>query len=67
MTKQEFKILWESNDDGGGITFNDIANCAKEWGLYNYPRTCSIDMVRYKVLKTANTNDAESYNPNNYE
>lgn len=28
MTKEEFKVRWESNENGGGITFNDIANCA---------------------------------------
>jgi hypothetical protein len=32
MTKQEFKERWESSPDGGGITFDDIAKCAKEWG-----------------------------------
>lgn len=33
MTKQEFKVRWESDANGGGITFNDIANCAGSWGV----------------------------------
>lgn len=28
MTKAEFKRRWESDPDGGGITFDDIADCA---------------------------------------
>lgn len=31
MTKDEFKARWESNEDGGGINFDDIAECAKAW------------------------------------
>ena len=63
MTKEEFKKRWESNDEGGGITFDDIAACAQEWGLYAAPKTAQIDMVRYKVLKTANTNDYQEFYP----
>lgn len=33
MTKAQFKKRWDSNEDGGGITFDDIARCAVEWGL----------------------------------
>ena len=58
MTKEEFKTRWESSDDGGGIIFNDIAKCAVDWGL-----TKPIFDVLYAVLKAANTNDAEKYNP----
>lgn len=32
MTKEEFKTRWESNDEGGDITCNDIAECAKAKG-----------------------------------
>ena len=36
MTKKDFKELWESNDDGGGITNQDVANCAIEWGHHRF-------------------------------
>lgn len=32
-TKEEFKKLWEADDEGSGITYDDIADCAKAWGL----------------------------------
>lgn len=63
-TKEEFKRLWEANDNGSGITFDDIADCAKAWGISSSPRTRPIDEIRYQVLKAAQTNDAEDYNPN---
>lgn len=61
MTKQEFKHRWESNDNGGGITFDDIAECAKAWGIASTPRIMQIDCVRYMVLKAAGTDDAEEF------
>jgi hypothetical protein len=61
MTKQEFKQRWESNDNGGGITFNDIAECAEAWGIARTPRIKQIDRVRYMVLKAAGTDDAEEF------
>jgi len=61
MTKEEFKSKWESNDSGGGITFNDIADCAKEWGICSNPCTQQLDYVRYRVLKESNVVDAEEY------
>ena len=63
MTKEEFKQRWERDERGDGITFEDIANCAKEWGLFATPRTQHIDLVRYAVLNTANVEDAEEYAP----
>ena len=63
MTKQEFKQRWESNDDGGGITFDDIAECAKAWCIASTPRIMQIDRVRYMVLKAAGTDDAEEFAP----
>lgn len=63
-TKEDFKQLWEANDNGSGITFDDIADCAKAWGISSSPRTRPIDEIRYQVLKAAQTNDAEEYNPN---
>lgn len=61
MTKEEFKTKWESGDDGGGITFNDIANCAESWGICSRPRTMRMNTVRYLVLKAAGTEDAEDF------
>lgn len=63
MTKQEFKKRWESNDNGGGITFNDIADCAIAWGISPAPKALPIDRVRYLVLRAAGTSDAEDYAP----
>lgn len=67
MTKEEFKTRWESSDDGGGITLNEIANCAIKWGINSRPKTSDINKVFYAVLKAANTNDFEEYNPINVE
>lgn len=64
FTKEEFKRLWEATDNGSGITFDDIADCAKAWGISSSPRTRPIDEIRYKVLIAAQVNDAEEYNPN---
>jgi hypothetical protein len=63
MTKEEFKARWESDDNGGGIDYGDIADCAKAWGLFSQPKTCRIDVVRYRVLAAAGTVDAEEYKP----
>ena len=63
MTKEEFKRRWEKDENGDGITFDDIADCAKAWGLFPIPRICQIDKVRYAVLKTAGTNDCEDFKP----
>ena len=52
MTKEEFKKLWEADEDGSGITFDDIADSAKEWGLFDYPKRCDINIVRYMKAYT---------------
>ena len=62
-TKEKFKELWEANSCGSGITYDDIADCAQAWGISSNPRTHLVDEVTYKVLKAAQTNDAEEYNP----
>lgn len=62
MTKDEFKRRWESDDNGGGITFDEIAECAQAWGLCARPRTRRMPDVLYQVLKAAGTVDAEDYN-----
>ena len=67
MTKIEFKKRWESDGDGGGITFDDIADCAKEWGICGVPRIVEINEITHLVLKAANTNDAEDYAPQKLE
>lgn len=63
-TKKDFKRLWEANEHGSGITYDDIAECAQAWGISSHPRTRPIDEITYKVLKSAQVNDAEEYNPN---
>ena len=62
-TKEEFKRLWEANKYGSGITYDDIADCAKAWGISSDPRTRHIDEIAYSVLKAADVSDAEEYNP----
>ena len=63
MTPKQFKKRWESDTSGGGITFDDIADCAQSWGLAITPRIQPIDKVRYMVLKAAGTTDAEEFAP----
>lgn len=63
MTKEEFRARWDGDDNGGGISYNDIADCAVAWGLFSRPKTSHIFNVRYQVLKAAGTVDAEEYNP----
>jgi hypothetical protein len=53
MTKKEFKAKWESDEDGGGITFDDIAECAKAWGISARPRTRNMEAVVSEVLLAA--------------
>ena len=66
MTPQQFKERWESSDDGDGITFGDIVECATEWGVTNCRDILPIDAVRYLVLKAAGVNDTENYRPNTF-
>lgn len=63
MTKNEFKRRWESGPDGDGITFEEVAACAKEWGLSGTPMIRPMAEIRYKVLKAAGTSDAEEWKP----
>lgn len=53
MTKAEFCKRWDSGDDGGGITFDDIADCAKEWGICAKPKIRPINEVTDRVVKAA--------------
>jgi len=56
-TKEKFKELWDSDEDGGGITYEDIIDCAKDWGLSDDAPKTHITMVMYKVLKAADCKD----------
>ena len=53
MTKEEFRKRWDSDDNGGGITFDDVADCAKAWGLFSTPRICDINKVLKAVVNAA--------------
>lgn len=53
MTKAQFKKRWDSNEDSKGITFDDIAQCAIDWGLVRNPRIHRIDMIVDMVIKAA--------------
>lgn len=53
MTKKEFKKRWDSDDRGGGITYDDIAKCAIAWHLCDKPKTMNIDVVKRLVTKAA--------------
>lgn len=66
MTKEEFKRRWEKDERGDGISFNDIAKCAEEWGLFAFPRMMQMDQVRYAVLRAAGTVDAEDFKPEEF-
>lgn len=52
MTKEKFKERWDT-EDGGGITFDDIAECAILWGLFSKPKTLPIFKVANTVLVAA--------------
>ena len=67
MEKSVFKKRWESDKNGGGITFEDIADCAVEWGIATKPKTMEMGLVRYQVLKAAKTCDAEDFKPDDRE
>lgn len=60
-TKEEFKMMWESEDCT--ITFEDVADCARAWGISSHPTTKHMDSMRYKVLCAALIDDAEEYRP----
>lgn len=53
MTRSNFKKRWESDDNGGGITFDDVAECAKAWELFSTPRIHPMPNVTAAVLSAA--------------
>lgn len=63
-TKEEFKKLWESDETGGGITNEDCADCAREWGLYAFPKSANIQEVVYRVCEAAGVRESDMpYDP----
>ncbi len=66
MTVEEFKMRWDSDDDGGGITNDDCADCSVKWGLCSQPRTKTIHQIRAMVTKHANTEDKEYWQKEGY-
>lgn len=63
MTRSEFRDRWESDDEGGGITFDDVAECARAWGLYPKPRIRPMGEVLDAVLATAGVGNGSSDAP----
>lgn len=57
MTKEEFARRWDSGDDGGGITFDDIAQCAIEWHITPHPKSMPVDDVARKVVAASGAKD----------
>lgn len=57
MTRKQFKKRWEYNAEGGGITFEDVAECAKAWGICSNPRIHPMDEILKKVLAEANVKE----------
>lgn len=53
MTKEQFRERWNSDAQGGGITFDEIADCAKAWGVCSAPRVLPIETVTELVLEAA--------------
>lgn len=57
MTKEEFRKRWDGSPDGGGITFDDIADCAVEWGIFSNPKIHRMDVVANAVTAIAGCKD----------
>lgn len=60
MTKEEFKSRWESSADGGKITWEEVAEAAKGWGLHAAPRTRPMNSVLRDVLRAADCRSQEA-------
>lgn len=63
MTREEFKALWDSSEDAGGITGEDVVDCYKDWGLedapYAQPGTGRFYLyIVVAVTRAAETKDA---------
>lgn len=53
MDKEEFRERWEKDESGDGITWEEIAECAKDWGLTSSPKTLPMHRVLNLVLGAA--------------
>lgn len=53
MTKAEFAERWDSGDAGDAITVDDVADCAKAWGLFATPRIHPFGTVLAVVVKAS--------------
>lgn len=58
MTPKEFKKRWESDDPVVGITWDDVAKCAKDWGLYDKPKVHDMETVLRSVLDHAQVTES---------
>lgn len=61
LTKEAFKKRWESDDNGGGLTYDDAADCAVAWGITSQPKTKPMNDILYRVLIAAGVDDAEDF------
>lgn len=59
MNKEEFKKRWESDESGGGITNQEVADCYINWGLGKTPYIHTINYIIWKVCEAADTEDKE--------
>lgn len=66
-TKEKFIELWNKDKNGGGLTFDDVADCAKQWGLCSNPRIKVMDEILSLVLKECNIKYEEEKNDNGYK
>ena len=60
-TKEKFRELWSM--ENCHLTYEDVADCAKDWSISRNPRICRMQDILYQVLVAAEVPDAEDYNP----
>jgi hypothetical protein len=51
MTREEFARRWDSDASGGGISMDEVAECAQAWGLFAVPRIHPPHQVLDAVVK----------------
>lgn len=59
-TKERFKELWEADENGSGITHEDVADCAESWGLFSNPKCYPLFDVLDAVLAAAGVEDSDN-------
>lgn len=57
MTKEEFAKRWDSDEEGGGITYEEIAECAISWGVSSRPRTTNMRKLAKRVVEASGAED----------